>query len=253
MGHMRLGRLPKTKKWQQVIAAMLGGPENAEQVAEAVLAAASGHLDAFRTNTTLARCISLLASLPKAACGDRDDFCLFLTAVGMGLKEFSTPEAFCGAVGLSLTEHSSDHFGLMAIRATQRALLHVLHSSPPLFDTGTEAIRHSFRPYADARHFATLVRSFFSGFLSRYVRYFVDRELANTCGLEGRTVEDLDETVRAVDTWARETSRIVEGYAAGWANKNRYADISPTSPAVNGFADYCIEKLRSEVDLEAQV
>ena len=66
MGHIRLGKLPATRKWQQVVALLSGGA-SVEQVAGASAAAAERSLEHGRHDAAVAHAFWLLTQVPLAA------------------------------------------------------------------------------------------------------------------------------------------------------------------------------------------
>jgi len=66
MGHIRLGRLPATKKWQQVVALLSRGA-SLEQIAGASAEAAEISLEHARRDPALLQSFWLLTQLPLAA------------------------------------------------------------------------------------------------------------------------------------------------------------------------------------------
>jgi hypothetical protein len=66
MGHIRLGRLPATKKWQQVVALLSDGA-SLEQIAGASAEAAEISLGHAQHDPALVQSFWLLTQLPLAA------------------------------------------------------------------------------------------------------------------------------------------------------------------------------------------
>ena len=71
MGHIRLGNLPRTRKWQQVIALIEGGAGTA-QIANATITAAEKCFKLVAEDKGLVETIWILTQLPLAA--KSDDF-----------------------------------------------------------------------------------------------------------------------------------------------------------------------------------
>jgi hypothetical protein len=98
------------------------------------------------------------------------------------------------------------------------------------------------------KQFGVLARDFFARLTRRCLDYFLSRELPNHVGLNARFhshAEFLD-FERALDQHCRETAVIVQTYAGEWFSKNSYeGGIDPKK--AGGFADYALEKLRSEL------
>jgi hypothetical protein len=66
MGHIRLGRLPATKKWKQVVALLAYGAST-EQIAGASAEAAENSLEHARHDLALVQSFWLLTQIPLAA------------------------------------------------------------------------------------------------------------------------------------------------------------------------------------------
>lgn len=66
MGHVRLGNLPRTRKWQEVVGLIEGGAGTA-QVANATTTAAEKGLNLAAKDKGLVETVWLLTQLPLAA------------------------------------------------------------------------------------------------------------------------------------------------------------------------------------------
>ena len=66
MGHIRLGTLPKTQKWKQVVSLIAGGAD-VEQIAAASADAAEHGLERASQDEGLAHAFWLLTQIPQAA------------------------------------------------------------------------------------------------------------------------------------------------------------------------------------------
>jgi len=97
MGHIRLGRLPATRKWQQVVALLSEGAPF-EQIAAASAEAAESSLRHARDDPTLSGAYWLLTQIPLAA--RSGDFAAALRA--LGLQTSDTPTVL--EVGAALAE-----------------------------------------------------------------------------------------------------------------------------------------------------
>ena len=80
MGHIRLGNLPRTRKWQQVVALIEGGAGTA-QIANATITAAEHGIKLAAEDKGLVETIWLLTQLPLAA--KSEDFGRALQSVGL--------------------------------------------------------------------------------------------------------------------------------------------------------------------------
>lgn len=86
MGHIRLGNLPRTRKWQQVVELLDSGAGTPE-IAAATLDAAKRGLDLAARDPALVHSFWLLTQLPHCARGE--DFVAALQRIGVSVA--STP------------------------------------------------------------------------------------------------------------------------------------------------------------------
>lgn len=70
MGHLRLGRLPKTHRWEEVVELLDSSPHDVPRIAGAVVEAADGRLRALATDPSLTYCFWLLTRITWASRGD---------------------------------------------------------------------------------------------------------------------------------------------------------------------------------------
>src|SRR4051812_9132397 len=83
MGHVRLGSLPRTKKWQQVVALLQGGAD-VSRIAAAAAEAADRDLSRGATEPALVHAFWLLTQLPLAA--KQADFAEKLRGLGLAVR-----------------------------------------------------------------------------------------------------------------------------------------------------------------------
>ena len=83
MGHIRLGNLPRTRKWQQVVALIEGGAR-APQISNATIIAAEKALELAAKDKGLVETVWLLTKLPLAAKGT--DFARELQSSGLDVS-----------------------------------------------------------------------------------------------------------------------------------------------------------------------
>ena len=62
MGHLRLGRLPKTRRWSEVVDLLEADPTDAARITSATVVAAEAHLQSLPRNDSLTYAFWLLRS-----------------------------------------------------------------------------------------------------------------------------------------------------------------------------------------------
>ena len=81
MGHVRIGSLPQTKRWQEVVGIIADSSSGVAALAAATMRAAEKGLDIAATDEGLRHSIWLLAQITLAA--REDDFAAALNRIGL--------------------------------------------------------------------------------------------------------------------------------------------------------------------------
>lgn len=253
MGHTRLGPLPRTRQWKQVVG-LVGAGAAAGQVAAATLDAAGGAFAAAANDPVFAEAVWLLVRVPLAATAA--DFAAALGGVGVAVPD--RPGAADVAAGVSdaldaVTPNTRGRtdLGELAHLAAVEALAAAAGAALDgrLFGVAPEDVQAAFARPASAGRFGALARDFFARFADKCLNYFLSRTLGEQVGgtLRFRSVADQARFEAAVKTHCREAARIVETFAAEWQSKHNWktgGDID--REAVSGFAAHALDKLDAE-------
>jgi hypothetical protein len=257
MGHQRLGKLPTTRPWRAVIALVTGGADAAE-VAAAVGQAAEESLQRAGDDNALRQGFWLLTQLPLAA--QEADFGRALNALGLDTTSQPTLIEIGAAVmaviddGLACDPKATD-FSEMAATAAVESLVAVAgRDAGGLFGTtyAADEARAALRDLAKPARFAMLARDFFARLTREYLSYYLSRVLPDHVGGAQRfpSLKDHHAFEHALETHCRETSKIIEVYAADWFNKTNYeGGITPDK--AGWFAYKAFEKVRAELQARA--
>jgi hypothetical protein len=122
-----------------------------------------------------------------------------------------------------------------------------------LFESSIDDAQQAVRQYATPTGFGIMARRFFGDFMARTLRFFVDRELANSTGaghgLQG--TRDGTEFDQALDLYCRQSARILEDFGPQWLSAHRWRSAGeiPRKDA-DGFVAVALRKLRSELGPE---
>ena len=250
MGHIRVGRLPKTKSWSRVVALMAEPEVDPARVAGAIIAAAVKAYRLAGDDPGVVESLRSMAFLADAS--RRDNFAQSLAQYGFGTEGKADALALLSRV-FQATESrfgpTGDRtiFTEFAFGALQEALTETVASQTgSLFLTGIDAAQDAYRAFSTERGFARLSRLFFARLLSRSLMYFADHEAANQLGGQGglRSETDLRAFNEAVTRYAFEASRIVEDFAGGWYSKGRWLR---TVDRTEGMASVAMRKLADEL------
>lgn len=252
MGHNRLGVLPKTRRWKEVIELLETGGDLAEIASQSLNAAVTGlakvpYDPGFHTvlsNIFLfaeaARSGSIVEGLQLRGFAVANDASLFDLVGSLQSKN---------DYDLSILQVKSD-----ASELAQNAFYETLLTStdqPALFaDSGPES-QESLATEFRGDKFSRVMHEFYANFTKRYLSYYVSRELPRHVGV-GKYFADVDshrDFAEAFDLYVRQTVRIVDEFTPGWfAKASREGRVKPGE--VVKYAHVAIKKLISELGRE---
>lgn len=259
MGHQRLGTLPATKVWNAVVALITGGAD-AKSIAAAVSEAAEASLARAAKDPALQRGFWLLTQIPLAARGP--EFGASLQALDLAVTSKPTLIEIAAAVMSSIDniiaiDRDSTDFSDMAAATTVESLVSIAsRQDDSLLGTTYRAddAHSALRKLASPAQFAVLARDFFARLTREYLGYYLSRTLPDHVGVTGRfqSIKDHHAFEQALTLHCRESSEIVEEFAAGWFNK-RSGDQKITPAAAAAFAYVAFGKVRGELRIRAGV
>ena len=253
MGHERVGALPRTKRWRDVV----GGIADAAAVdgdvrglANATLENVRSRLLAIHGDAGFVASFQFLLGLALSASPRVDRASLGDLAVNLDANP--SPLQLANALGQYVADNrqSAEYAEIARKAATDAIAAWTEQQTRQLSFTGEhEQASEVWRRASDGSGFCEVARLFFGKFVERYLNYFVGREasshLANTEDRE-RLARRLGDHVDGVSHHAFETARITQSFAAGWFN--RYArDEMPTADEISGFLSHSVGKLREEL------
>jgi hypothetical protein len=258
MGHIHLGRLPKTLRWRGVVRLLDEAPDDVPSVARATVAASTGRLRALGGDPSVGFCFWLLTRISSAS--RSADFRADLADLGLSVRDSPSTLSFIAQVtdrtGSELARHpESGPFAELASLALRRALSETVgQEGRSLFDTSIQDLQSAFRRHSTPEAFGLMARRFFGDFLSRTLRFFVERELSNHVG-PGHAlanVRDSHEFASALDLYCRQSARILERFAPEWYSKHHWEARGRISrEEAQGFVAVALRKLRSELNRPA--
>ncbi len=252
MGHIRLGTLPQSKKWRDVVGLLeTNAPLHA--VAEAAARASEHDLKRATDDPGFQFVTNLLVRLPflARAPGFEDA----VADLGIGHDSLSSVPALLAELTNAIernafeTGHSSDTTGLAKAALMETLADKLGERLPTLFEPTPQELRKSLAGYASGHEFARLSRAFFANLTFRSLDYFLSRELANHTGNDRRFASDADRIAfeRALKQHTIEASRIVEEYAGGWYGKTVWQKNRLDQQEIDRFTRYSFKKIRNEL------
>lgn len=276
MGHIRLGAIPKSRPWRDVVAAVVaGGPPAAagtgtgpahpsegrasDRPAQATVAAVAARtLEAADAGLTRAAedeglrlTVLLLSRLALAS--RAPDWQARLARLGIAVSEESTlfdlTTAFHAAIDerLLATGAATD-VSEMAQRAAGEALYRLAEDrAETLFGNSGEALRLAIRPLSTKAGFGSLGQAFFGRFLAHYLNFYLSRVTAAEIG------QGMVPSIGAVSSFntallahCEQSAAIVRDFAGEWYSKTEY-ERGIDAGNVGGFVAVALQKLRAEL------
>ena len=245
MGHIRLGNLPRTRKWQQVVGLLEAGA-GTPQVAAATLDASKRGLAEAAKDPALIQSFYLLTQLPL--CARKENYIEELNRLGVSVA--SAPSlmdlvgGFTDSVDASIRQSGGrTDLGEMAQMGAVESLAAVLgERSASLFGTTPEDIQRELARLATPRNFSVLAAGFFARLTERYITHFLSRQLSN----QFLSVAENRRFRETLSLHCRQASRIVEKFAQEWFSKANYQG-GITQRKAAGFVGHAMTKLGAEL------
>lgn len=257
MGHIRLGRLHKSHSWKHLTALLDLSAPAVEQVATTTAEGARKRLRDLRLDPVLGYAFWLLSRVATAARSES-----FVDETGhVGLKLTSDASALGviaqmnDLVRIQMERHpGSGPFGEIASLALRRALVETVGlAQPSLFGSTLQDLERAIRQQTTDRAFGELTRRFFGDYLARTLRFYVDKELPFHIGADSGFA-DIGASatfVEELDTYCRQSARIVEAFASDWLSKYDFHEDGHISrEQAQGFVAVAMAKLEAELDHE---
>ncbi|NQT19504.1 MAG: hypothetical protein HQ592_07355 [Planctomycetes bacterium] len=252
MGHTRLGDLPRTRKWQEVVGLIEGGAGTA-QIANATITAAERGLNLAAEDKGLVETVWLLTQLPLAA--KSNDFAAALRSAGLDVSDSPSLMEVVGAFSDAIDRRLANNYGRtdlgeMAQMAAVETVSKVIGArTRSLFGTRPDDVKEALSGLATNRQFSSLAGDFFSSLTNKCLDYFVSRAVSYHVG-EGRrfgTLAQQGEFAGALATHCREASRIIEEFSGGWFSKTNWEKGGISRQDAAGFAHVAMRKLVAEL------
>lgn len=252
MGHIRLGVLPRSRKWTQVVELLLSGASD-KQIAAASADAADTALSRASDDPVFREAVWYLVNLPLAARAPA--YLAGLRELGLPVGEPPSLFGLTASIASALDDHARESggrtdLGEMAQMALVESLVATIEPQlPSLFEPEPAELRRALGRLAGGDGFAGFARGFFGRLTQRCLDYYLSRELANHVGDGRRFATDADRRAfdAALALHCREASRIVEAYAGGWYGKTVWQSDELDRGAANRFARYAFRKIRDEL------
>jgi len=251
MGHERVGTLPRTRKWLDVIEAIQPSSGSTEGIADLSAKTLENVRSRFLrihhddgVGAAFGFLITLAATERKGGGS--------LTSVEIALDQSPSP----GRLATELNRWVRAHrISLEYAELAQRAAADTIAAWTTkelgqinLFGSGQTA-KVVWKSAANAGGFCEVARLFFAKFTERYLRYFLEREASaciQTISEREQFGERLKQHIDMVSQHAFETAKITQSFAAGWYNNHVKSGL-PADSDIRDFLRLSFGKIREEL------
>lgn len=254
MGHTRLGNLPRSRKWKEVIGLVAIGA-GADQIANAVIRAAEAGLNVAADHKGMVESFWLLTQLTAAA--RETDFAAGLRARGLDVPNQPTLPSILAAVSEAIDKSMPNNrgrtdLGEMAQSAAVESINRIVtEKTSSLFGSTAADIQKAFKDLGTEKNFGQLAKRFFGQLTSKVVQFYVSRESANHVG-DGQRFATLAAKAAfdgALDLHCRQASVIVERFAGEWVSKRKWekGEVGIERADAKGFSHVAMQKMVAEL------
>jgi len=256
MGHIRLGRLPKSKQWHDVFDSLQSDAVNSKDIARSASRATQQQFQVLKQDRSLNHCFWILVRIATAARGN--DFTAELKRLGVRNPASISPVSLVAQIARAVEAQNRaagtpSVFSRMAELTLRKVLSdHIVSGSQNLFgQSGLTEIQQACREISTQKHFGNVAREFFAGFTSRCFGYIADKELSNSVGPDKAISSPVQASKLHEDLtrYCYEASKIIEEFAGGWFSKHNWETNSNISAnETSGFTAYALEKLAMDLE-----
>ncbi len=233
MGHIRLGSLPRSRSWNEVVSFIEHGAA-VEQVANATIRAAEAGFRQAGKDRGVVEAVWLLTRLPHAA--RACDLQSVLGPCGARVQHQPGLMSLAAAVNDALdcalaNNRGRTDLGEMAQTAATETLVGVLaERTAGLFESPPGALLGELGRLATVRQFGHLARAFFGRLTFKCLDYFLSRALYDHVGEGHRflTLARVEAFSAALETHCLEAAAYLQQFCGEWVSKTRWrhGDVS---------------------------
>lgn len=258
MGHERIGTLPRTVPWRQVV----GTLEQAAAGTEADVAAVAGrtlqlvrarYCELYRDPGVQAA-FGFLVAVARAQAPTAQG----RAAPDLSLPSDASPLRLISALNFWVEGNAgSREYAELAKRSAAEAISrwNQQHIRQGILFPAQElgAADKAWAKTATAATFSEVSRVFFASFTERYIKYFLEREASSAIhniDARDRFNQHIHASIQTISQHAFETSKIAQSFSAGWYNNHAVRD-TPTNARIASFLRIAFNKIGEELRREA--
>lgn len=260
MGHTRLGSIPKSRKWKEVVATLAEGAfqsekkllqEEIELIALKALDAAAVGLGRALDDIGLRYTFYILTQL--ALSSREGNWQEKLLEHNIDISNANSTFDVISEIQIAIDDYISEKGRATDVsEIAQQALgeavsVLVEPKAITLFGSGKEEIQSAVKSLSTKKGFADLGQKFFGYFMTHYLNFYLSRVTAAQVGTgKFRSVSDVSKFNQVLQTHCEQSARIVRDFCGEWYSKTEYLEginIENTSR----FMAVALEKLKSEL------
>lgn len=259
MGHVRLGKLPTSRKWRDVVAYLVAGDVDVTGLANAIFKAAEKAMKRAANDPAFVEVCWLLIKIPQAA--KSGDFAAALAEIG--IEAPSAPSLLDVVIGFDAAIETvmrspggrATDLGEMSRQAGIAALYELTQERlPTLWKPGIADETTTLATLASPDKFGELAQRFFAKLTERNIFYFLDREWPKHIGSDklAHSLGDMSLLERSVRHHCEETTLIIRAFSKDWLAKNVYVKGRQITPGqTRNFASFALKKISAELAVRA--
>lgn len=257
MGHVRIGFLPHTKQWKDIVKQLsLFGGDSAvvAKIANNTLDAVRHTYEELPYDESIIRAILYLANLTFSA--KQPDQVAYLNQNGYEVdKELSLISLISSAQEyIAVGEGSCETNKLAKDAAMQSVIRYYENHNNGQLSLFSDKEQNPFSNAGTGADFCEMARSFFAVFTDKQIKYYVEREAASSINdyrLLNNFTQALAEQANSIADHTFEISKLMQSFAAGWFNKHS-VNAAPSRADAVSFLTLSFGKMREELRREAE-
>jgi hypothetical protein len=262
VGHTRLGNLPKTQKWldlverisgSRVSVGALSAASYVEAIAAQTLEASKAALDNAKHDSGVLYSFYLLTQVTLASRSANWEDALALHGIRLASDTtvFDLTSEIQTAIDRHVSRSSSGATDLseMAQQSVGEALMSLADArTVNLFGGSSDEVRNAIRTLSTKNGFGELGQRFFGRFVARFLNFYLSR--ATAAALGGARLQDLSDIAEFNEdlrTHCDQSARIVRDFCGDWYSKTAYQEGIDLENA-SRFLAVAVRKLSSELE-----
>ena len=258
MGHTRLGSIPKSKKWNEVVDIFVSELENIQfkedklnKISTSTIRAAQNGLDEVMNDEGLQYSFYLLSQLILKS--KSINWYSDLSQLGLNINEKSS------ALDLQIELHSAidDYCEANNIHSDIREIAQksvgitlsdlVLENSESIFGDNAVDVKVAMKKYSTVKGFSEVGQKFFGSFLTQYLNFYLSRISASVLG-HGviSNVNDISSFNKSFENHCYQSAKIIKQFTGEWISKTEY-EQGINQENISRFIAVSIKKIQSEL------